>query len=953
MPTKTDPRESFHGEEEETPLFGPGSGRDDTPAGDPSDPTLYDSHKTPLMDSSDPREPKSLSPRDLADAESAGGIGNTGKTDDREAAAGKIPFNQADKLLPLQARIAGKLAGLFKSNKGRAGIATTGIVSGAIFLAFIGQGPFELIHLGQVLLKPEANSEQTSSGRFLAMLRYAKTGDFGETRVGFLRSKLKDKYISDLNKAGIDFEKTSLGRPSIMTIDTKNPAFSKYKDLGKKEFLSKVGLPAEYTDEVKATRNGSKWSLEFDVTKPNGISFADKATLAVSKEVGLGNIANGKLGTNLRFRTILRPYFGLPGLLSPISKKNASSLEKASNYIDSINAEKDRASPRREKIKELTASVRGKLRDKLSGKTGLFTSAVLAGGGAACLVHDAADDAAEYNYQGIVKASAIEATDKGAVGSQGQAGVNTDSGPLSAKALGTIQRTLTDSNGKSVWASKELDALAKNGKGAKGEELPNEYQQAFSSSTTADNIKKSTEVKAAGVDVTSITCGWPGAIAGGGITLALLAAGPATGGASWVAFVAKTGASAAAGAGVSILIANQIEKFLSEDQIVDPPLNGPLGGGLLARGARASAGMNAIASGGVQLSDSETHAFLEEQQELEDLEFREKSFFARMFDLHDYRSLASATMRGHSSNIIYNTSSISSKLLDGPVSLFSVFWPKAYAQEETYDWGGQPMYGIPKEVREDKRLQDPYENDLEMALLLDSSKGNSYIDKAKKCFGVEISKGDAGWGVKTVEEVKTVSSEYTKANCSNVDDINWRRTMLFVLDSKDASALACYEGLDDEACAETGYGGNTEASSSSSVSGDTAELAQQILDEDNVQKVGRYVSEDLNNTADSKPAYENVKLDVNLLKFILDVGKESDKPLQITSITGDGCGHSDNTCKSAGGSSMHYEGKAVDIGCNGISGSLLDRIGKKYGVKSNYERCDAGIDHYHFSTTGS
>lgn len=817
MATKPDLRDSLHGEEEEKPLFGPGSGREDTPAGDPSDPSLYDPQTTPLMDGSDPRG--GASSRELAEGEAAGGVGSTGKADKKESSiADKLGkgFDPADKMLPPQAKLAKVVASLFKTKKGRAGLVTGGVVGGLMFIASIGQGPFMLMQLSQILLKPEYGSEKNSSIHFMQLMRYAKTGDFGETRVGYLRSKLKDKYIAEFNRAGINFEQSALGRPSKMTFDTKNPDLAKWKNLSKKEFLAKLGLPSEYVDEVTASRNGSVWSVEFDTTKAKGIDFAEKAVSSTSKEVNLGNVANGKLGSNMRFRSVLRPYFGLPGLLSPISKRTAAAAEKAASIQEARAAEKERASPRVEKIKELSASARGSLRDKLDAKKQAVAAFTLGSIAGACLVHESADDAAEYNYQAIVKGSAAEAIDTQAVGSQVQSGQSSEGGTLSMKAAGMIQRTMIDDDGKSPFASKPLDALARNNKGAKGEDIPTEYQQAFSGKTTADNIRDGTKLEVGGVDVTGTACGPAGQAVGGVFSIVLLLAGPPSGGAAWAAFAAKTGAGLVAGVGAGILLT----KLLESDVEVKPPLAGAIGGSLKAYGAIASANMNSMSSGGVELGEEDTTALLQEQDQQENEEFRAKPFFARMFDLYDYRSLASVSLRNYSPNLRGSVSNLGANLSGSFVNLFSAFLPKAYAQEETYDWGGMLRFGLPSKVRDDPKLQDPYENDKKMSDLLGSSGGSKYVEKAKKCFGVEISEGENGWEVQTTEEVNPSSSNYTKAKCNKLDDINWRRTMLFVFQSKDINGLACYEGIDEKACPDTGYGGAETSSDSPSEGGE-------------------------------------------------------------------------------------------------------------------------------------
>lgn len=83
-------------------------------------------------------------------------------------------------------------------------------------------------------------------------------------------------------------------------------------------------------------------------------------------------------------------------------------------------------------------------------------------------------------------------------------------------------------------------------------------------------------------------------------------------------------------------------------------------------------------------------------------------------------------------------------------------------------------------------------------------------------------------------------------------------------------------------------------------------------------------------------------LDVKLLRFLRDLGDET--TFTITSLAGQ-CHGSKR--------SMHYKGKAVDIGCP-FSGQQLEtarKVGQRYGITNNHETC-AEHHHYHFSFGG-
>jgi hypothetical protein len=166
---------------------------------------------------------------------------------------------------------------------------------------------------------------------------------------------------------------------------------------------------------------------------------------------------------------------------------------------------------------------------------------------------------------------------------------------------------------------------------------------------------------------------------------------------------------------------------------------------------------------------------------------------------------------------------------------------------------------------------------------------------------------------------------------------------------------ACTDvGFDQSQSQDSSSGDSGSSDNGSAVSGDAQQLAQQILKNNSiVLDNGRYVPEDIQNTAKGQPAYSNVKLDIGILQFLLDAAKHGN--VVVTSITGAGSGHS-------GPSSNHYSGHAVDLGCTGVGTdlNLLNQIASKYNGSNNGERCDRPNpygyqphDHYDFFSNGS
>jgi hypothetical protein len=154
-----------------------------------------------------------------------------------------------------------------------------------------------------------------------------------------------------------------------------------------------------------------------------------------------------------------------------------------------------------------------------------------------------------------------------------------------------------------------------------------------------------------------------------------------------------------------------------------------------------------------------------------------------------------------------------------------------------------------------------------------------------------------------------------------------------------ASVFLGDDSLDD------GLNNTTQTDEDPTVSGDASQIAKQILDTRSIDlresNFCRYCLEDIRNTAEGRPAFGNVHIDVNLLKFLLHLGRLT--KVDVNSITGAGSGHSPT--------SNHYRGTAIDFGCS-LDVEVADSIGSKYGItRYSGERCpDDG--HWHYSTTG-
>ena len=338
------------------------------------------------------------------------------------------------------------------------------------------------------------------------------------------------------------------------------------------------------------------------------------------------------------------------------------------------------------------------------------------------------------------------------------------------------------------------------------------YTQAFSGKTTADNIKNVITFKVAGINFTKEACSTVGLIVGGVAGIAAIVAAAPSGGSSLAAFVATKGAEAAATAGIVYLLQQQLLPIAEDKAVVPDIISGPLGGGVLAYGARELGNIDARSSGGVALAGTETSTVSPAEQTLENQEFNSRSLFAKLFDAKDYRSVAGRLVDNTSTNFFQNLAKMGSAMFHFN-QVFSwggqIFVHKALAAQ-SYNWGS-PRYGIPNSLATAPSYENSYANAEYVAKNSldpdapnpDDVHGMSYFDKVRACFGDSINKDSENkWQVVPSSDVNPGSSDYTGAHC---DDTNsgWQRLMLFVSDSRNMDAAACYAG-DAQSCTNTG-----------------------------------------------------------------------------------------------------------------------------------------------------
>lgn len=677
-----------------------------------------------------------------------------------------------------------------KAKQKTAAVLITGLLAGGGIVGFqILQGPLQLMHLSQILQRPLAGQERDTETRMHALFRFAKTGELGHTRLTYLGSRSVEKTNARLKDIGVTVkEKTGAGRPMVYEIDSRKYAPGTSAETTAKAFLrANPGIPSDHVVIPEPRDRGGI----IQIRDPKGGPIDDKIVKRVDKGV-IGELFKGrKLGKTIT-AIKSRPVTRFNGSYPKWHPWQRAKVRIGDSTVNTVKARQAKKAERGERANTRVA----KFKDKV--KPGATGAGVIAGVSAAqlgvCLAKDIAKETPLLSHENVVQPAKNEAVELISFGEQERSNRDFHISQPGAEVQG-----LKDKKGRTVWESRPLNALA-NGDGGHGEDLPEDTKAAFSSRSPEQDVSDAM----GGAD--GIVCSTGGQIAGGVIGAAALIAAAPTGGGSAAAFTAVTVASAAGTMAAVAAITTLVPKLLADKPPAAEMLeSAPFRGSFAAIGSVDLANDFYRKAGGSEMSANATadvhKIVMQEEQE----EFRSKSFMSRMFDLNDYRSLASRTIDRADPDPVGGAQYLASSLTNLSsltARTFSVLTPKVEAQSRPYDFGF-PRYGFSKEDLNNPLMEDPYDNAEKAANIL--SKNESYIERARNCFGVEITNDPSnGWEVNVAKnpdgdpekEVIPSTKKYIDAKCAEGSN-DWLRIRLFIFDSRTMEAYACYDGADD------------------------------------------------------------------------------------------------------------------------------------------------------------
>lgn len=708
-----------------------------------------------------------------------------------------------------------------RRRKGIVGLLLGGFMGGGLFFGFA-QGPLEFMQLAHMLEDFHFSvHEDQSDMRTSRAIRYLRDPSKPQNvRLGIIATKFADKFEAKLNASGIESQYTkTFGFGDGYVVD---PANENFKDLEPDEIKAKlVGEYGVPESAIKVT--GGK--VSFDVG--NGYRANAKFSRGLLKSVGYNKV-NSWIGARL-----LGERAGVTW--HPLRKADNAALSKAEdafkawqekrgteinegeqaaladaevkqevdkdgNPVDQSGSDSAKNEVSDIKTEAASADSPGGMaafQDHLGTKIALGGTALV---GVACLAKSVNDDVSLKK-----QAQEIEPLIRFGVSAMSTGGQSMASLDINKGELGYLHSYMhgTDASGQETsW--NDTKSIRQN-LGESGGEDPSETLQSLNKGGPFDDFF------AQGI---------------GGVTIggALKAACSTAGTIIMTAFSFATGPISTVVQGVAGYFAGpKIISFLAHwfvGKPIDALAKGADFGAQADFGSLLAANEVNLYSGGSALSSTQVAALQSTSANLDQQDFDHENFAYRMFNADDPRSMVAKVMQNNIGDANQSVASISSSLANAPQFLLHSFssifsFSKAHAATGSYDYG-VPVFGFSQQDMEDPNVQNPYQNAKHAADLLDGPDGNTYIDRAKSCFNVDITNTDGVWDA-NADKSGTVSAyiaDYKGNDCSDSSE-NWRSIRFFIFDTNTIKATACYEG-DAQSCDDLGVNGGNQSSDTTS-----------------------------------------------------------------------------------------------------------------------------------------
>ena len=725
------------------------------------------------------------------------------------------------------------------NNKRKAATFGAGLFGGGGIIALlmvlgISSGPFEFIHLAQLLTSPltsfghiNATSDYRMGKMLLDIYRTGTLGDtdVGDTRVGFLAGTLKKPILEGLTEKGITIDFGSLKTFDGFTIDISNPK-SPYYGKTQEEALS------ELQDTLGDT---SKLSITFSPDVPNEIHVAgvgfngDAAAIdAVSNFISI-KVLNGPIASYIGSRFLMR--YSAARTFHPLQK---FLVQKAQDIVDwwtarntAVEEGEQPATIDAANADQQTKTANGTENTPEVGETGpveatqissqlqgLHAGLGIAGGiatavGIICLLQAVDHNIGAIRYAQVILPMMREAMDVITTGGQVMSGIDVN---LSELQKMSSQFASVDANTHKVTSTwNDAAPFVDMAGGAGGIDLDQGMKDIFAGAPAWLSWTQNSAVQTLCTNTAQFVAGAISIVVGvfsGEVVSTVI------------------GLVASQIAGPTVI--NFVSNLLAGSAINPSTLAGAQWGNVVAYGAQLAGNAQALQYGGVALTSQQVAELDRSDMATSQAQFQGETLADRTLNPSDYRTIVGSAidqlnLAGGPQSIladITNLPGLFSSLLRMPASLISA---TAGAAATTYQYPF-PEFGFSQADLNNSAVQDPLQNAQDVGAILDKNNTNGepdYINMALDCFGVSITKGSEGWdvvpttntpgdqgfGQDRTEGVDAYdASTYDQSSCIHNSDTNWLKVRFWIMDTRTMEGYACYMG-DQESCNDNTFNG--------------------------------------------------------------------------------------------------------------------------------------------------
>lgn len=684
----------------------------------------------------------------------------------------------------------GKFSQFLKSKKKKiiggtiTGFMISGLGFGGVFLS----GPFQFLQLANMLKDHHwGSNEKDNNDRMQKVYRWMKDPKNPERRrMGNLGNKVADKYDAKLKSMGFTSE---YGRGGYLKSWVIDPT---------KSNKSPEGLVEEFKNKYSVDSNIDNGKVRIDSAQFDGIRGSKKFRVFMTDYP-----IDGKVFKKLQPLTLrtLKKRVGIT--MSPIKRADKaaySTLDSAEaklkkKYDDWIKARQERTirgvdvniegkasasdtdsngdgSPDVDPEAETRAQSadKGKITqafdDFHSSSPGRLTGWASLVVGIGCMVYQLAERYDEMSYQAVNLPLIRFATEIVSLGSQIHSGENLD-----MDQLGFYIKTLVDEN-KTSWAYAATVQSTVNKDPSGKPEMPD-----YAKPKVDQNFLSEILGTIPGVDA---VCGFLGSFVGQAVTFVFdFTGGPI---------------SATVGLALSPVIGRVID--FAMNAIVNDPVDvakavGPVMGNFVSYGSRLAANEEAIATGGVSLTQEQEANRTSITKSTQTAINSHKSLSDRIGSLSNSSSLVSRIIQ----DTPLSLASVRDVLSSTPKSILknisSLTFSKASAETYAYDYGF-PAYGFSNEDIEDPMFENPFQN----AEVIQDRFTDLSSKYAEPCFGVSIN-SDGKITIKEADPSKTAPYVIESNPDCTGDSEDLRRVRFYIKDMTNLEATACYLEVDD------------------------------------------------------------------------------------------------------------------------------------------------------------